>query len=185
MKNQKSKMELSVLKREIDDLKMIMLRPKLFISNYFEELINQLDISTVKFEIKNAENFDRINKADDYRHLLIKRFNEIQSDLLAHLDIDDDVKEIEIFIEKKIEKLDNQKYVSKRLHNSIKKQIEKYSFRLKAKIMANQSIIVLNDRTVEECGKIGIESFDFWKEIMPVLRINGFFMDKKFQPFRK
>ena len=90
-------MEIKRLKNEINDLKLILLNPKLFINKYFDDIINQLDIRTTEYEIKeqeksskrfklnskdsidskakSSENVDRIN---DWRQLIVDELKQAE-----------------------------------------------------------------------------------------------------------
>ena len=89
-------MEIKRLKNEINE-KVILLNPKLFINKYFDDIINQLDIRTTKYEIKeqeksskrfklnnkdsidskakSSENVDRIN---DWRQLIVDELKQAE-----------------------------------------------------------------------------------------------------------
>lgn len=51
-------MQLSEIKNQVKDLQLILIQPKLFITNYFDDLINQVDIQILKFEQKNGAKED-------------------------------------------------------------------------------------------------------------------------------
>ena len=89
-------MEIKRLKNEINE-KVILLNPKLFINKYFDDIINELDIRTTEYEIKeqeksskrfklnskdsidskakSSENVDRIN---DWRQLIVDELKQAE-----------------------------------------------------------------------------------------------------------
>ena len=48
-------MNSNLIKNQVENLKLMLLSPKLFITKYFDELINQVDIETIKYQIERKD----------------------------------------------------------------------------------------------------------------------------------
>ena len=80
-------MELQEFKIQVEDLKLILLNPKLFINKYFEDLINQLDIHTINFEIK-VKSSEKVNKINDWRQLIVDELKQAKLESLSRITSD-------------------------------------------------------------------------------------------------
>lgn len=79
-------MNLSELQIQIDDLKLMLLEPKIFIKSYFEDLINQLDIQTTKFQIEKDEELKNIMRLQEFSKRCIKEFTEGTKEYIEEVD---------------------------------------------------------------------------------------------------
>ena len=91
---------------------MLLLEPKLYIKKYFEDIINQLDIATLQFEIEKSketeENTEILPEIDQndieiWRQQILKQLEKSEHEILQKItldfELDNDLKiEIENYI---------------------------------------------------------------------------------------
>lgn len=93
--------------------------------------------------------------------------------------------EIETFIKMITEKMDNkQDLITLEDLNELNHKLNGYFFQLKSDIMRNQCIIVLNDAMAVDVLNRNkeikfLESSDLWRNIIPIVRIYGLFIEIK------
>lgn len=175
-------MELTDLKSQIEDLKLILLDPKLFIIKYFEDLTNQLDIRTTEFEIKenSSENIDKVN---DWRQRIIDKLKQAELKLLNRITVkfkpDLNMREqSENLIKLFDEEFNNNDYAFEKF-NEFKKKVNDYSYQMQQKLMGNQCFLVLTNKDIIKCGSI--DSPDFCRNVLPIIRVTGGFIGRKGQ----
>ena len=61
-------------------------------------------------------------------------------------------------------------------NDKLEHKVYEYSFSLERALMNNQCFIVLNEKKADSFKNINIESADFWRNILPLVRINGGFI---------
>ena len=198
-------MELSELRTRVDDLKLMLLSPKLFINKYFDDLINQLDIQTISFEIegKNIKRFrsingysnydtvnlsDYIDKINDWRQIIVDELKKVELEFLDRItpDFKLDI-ELTAQVENVIKiinvEFNNETYnVSTKKYNELFKKVNNYSFQMQEEIMGNQCFMVLSEYITKEIEWSKMKSL-LWRNILPLIRINGAFIKKEHQQY--
>lgn len=170
------------LQSQVEDLKLMLLEPKLFVKNYFGDLINQFDIQITKFEIEKNK---QIKEIKNWREPVVEQFQKTESEILANitsefkLDYNLTV-QAENFIKVIEEKLGNKQYsLSLEDFKELENKVYEHSLEIKLSIMGNQCFMVLNDEQASDIADNNIESPDLWGKVFPVIQIKGGFIDKK------
>lgn len=182
-------MNISELKSPVEALKLLLLSPKLYVTEYFNDLVNQLDIGTTKFQIAVNEKKEKklLEAADIWRQQIIEEFekekknlmNKLESEYKLDFEMKQQVQNIIKLISEEISS--EQKNLSFKEIDDLDKKIYEYSLEMKRKIMDNRCYMVISIATAYNINNRNIESIDLWRNIMPIIRINEGFIDKKGQ----
>lgn len=176
------------LKIQIENLRFMLLEPKLIITRYFESLINQLDVKTTKFEIaqtqKNDDTKKVLSEVNNWRQIIVERLEKAESELLKKIIPDfklnsDMTVEVEKIIKTFID--ENEQVHSLVSYKDLEQNIEEYYFQMQRDIMRNECFMVLNNQLACNATNINIHSFDLWREIMPIIHIDGDFIGRRGQ----
>lgn len=190
-------MNLSELKSQVEDLKLMLLEPKLYVKKYFEDLINQLDIQTIKFKIKketgdSKDNSSKINEdVENWRQLIKKELEQEELELLNKLTsefkIDAELtQQAENIIKQITEEFSSENHVvSVDRLNKLEEKVYGYSIQIKRNIMSNRCFVVLSKAKAGELKYLNIDSIDLWQNILPIVSIDEGFIDTKGQNFLK
>lgn len=179
-------MNLTELQKKVDDLKIMLLEPKLFIKDYFGDLINELDIRTTKF-INGENKCDEsiVNGAEVWREQMVEQLENEETELLNKVSLEF---KLDLDFKEQVENLSNDLVnLSLEEYNELEKRLYDYSFRMKRDIIGNQCFVVLCDEIASDIydvmGKTKNEDkcnqFKFWKKLLPFMQIREGFIDKK------
>ena len=197
-------MELSELRTRVDDLKLMLLSPKLFINKYFDDLINQLDIQTISFEIegKNIKRFrsingysnydtvnlsDYIDKINDWRQLTVDELKHAESESLSKITSDF---KLDIELKEKSENLikifsedfnNQQNNIPAKKCNELENKVYEVTVKMQQEMMRNNFFMILKKKSTRNIRTI--ESLELWRNILPLIRIKGEFIGQKGQQF--
>ncbi len=186
--------------KEEEDLK----NPKLFIKNYFGDLINELDIRTTKYEIEEetrANENEKVNneqgnnlkqKIDEvraWRQLIIEKLEKAEHESLERLttpdfQLDFKLKEqfkeiIKIYEEEEYDKVPENKSTAKYIE--FEKKVYEHSNKVKQEILGNKCFFILNIQWSLSLINLNFKSANYWRNIFPLIQVNGAFIGKKEQ----
>ena len=74
-------MNSNLIKNQVENLKLMLLSPKLFITKYFDELINQVDIETIKYQIERKADV----VIENYRQFIIGELKKAENESLNRI----------------------------------------------------------------------------------------------------
>lgn len=187
-------MNFTELKSQVEDLKLMLLEPKLYVKKYFEDLINQLDLQTTKFQIekdrdRNEVSTNIIEESENWRQLMLEQLGTEECKLLNKLSsnyqLDFDLSTQAHNIIELITQVDSsQNVLSLEEYDELEKKVYDYSYQIKINIMSNQCFVVLN--SVSKAYKVknqNIKSIHLWRNIFPIVRVNGGFIDTNGQKY--
>ena len=173
-------MNLTTLRFQIDDLKLMLLDPKLYINKYFDDIINQLDIQTTKYQNEEATDSKEIyNCVENWRQLIIEELKKAENEFLNRITpefkLNDDLKlKAENILQKFIGELDCDVLLLENYDS-----LYETSFDIKRHIMNNQCFVILNEEIVKSVDTANIKSNYLWENILPMIRINGVFTNEQ------
>ncbi len=192
------------LKLQIEELKLLFSNPKLFIKNYFGDLINEFDIRTTKYEIeqetKKSENEEVNNDQENnltqtidvvrvWRELMIGQLKNAEQESLQRIThvflLDFKLKEeqfkeiMKAFEEKKSERIHEDKSLTK--CNKLEQILYEHSNLVKKIILGEKCFFILNTQWISNISKLNFGPVNFWSNIFPIIQVNGKYIDKKGQ----
>ena len=183
-------MNLIELKKRIEELKLILLIPKVFINKYFGDLINQLYVNSTRFELETLKEHSklriesRVKKISEILNWKQKIFNELKkteegllSRITPEFKLDDD---LTIKIQNIIEIFeDEQNLFSIEECNDFEDKVYKYSLQMKEQLLGNQCFIVLSEATIQNIKQIKMKQSYLWRNILPVIQIREGFIGQR------
>ena len=190
-------MDSTELKSEIEDLKLMLLDPKLFINKYIDDLINQIDIQSTEYEIKANEKIKKvttdyevlinIDKFNDWRQRMVEEIRQAELKLLSRITPEYKLNIEEFQIKAFKEDYNNENHnVTSEKYNELKKRVYEYSYLMKQDVMENQCFVVLNqEMTYHAIKNNNLESPYFWSRILPLMHVKEGFIGKKGQRYLK
>ena len=173
-------MNLTTLRFQIDDLKLMLLDPKLYINKYFDDIINQLDIQTTKYQNEEATDSKEIyNCVENWRQLIIEELKKAENEFLNRITpefkLNDDLKlKAENILQKFIGELDCDVLLLENYDSLYETSLD-----IKRHIMNNQCFVILNEEMVKSVDTANIKSNYLWENILPMIRINGVFTNEQ------
>ena len=177
-------MESKVLRTEVDDLKLMLMSPKLFIIKYFDDLINLLDIRTTEAELKGKLPIIKIN---DWRQLIVDELKQAESESLSKITSDF---KLDIELKEKAENLikifsedfnNQQNNIPAKKCNELENKVYEVTVKMQQEMMRNNFFMILKKKSTRNIRTI--ESLELWRNILPLIRIKGEFIGQKGQQF--
>lgn len=166
------------LKSRVEYLELMMITPKIFIENYFGDLMNQLDVNTLKIEIENEKKNDG-NEKETWGKLMLTYLEEAKvhyfTKIASSYKIDSQLENrVRTVIEDFKKHSKNQENITE-----LADVIYECFLQMKKAILDHDCFVVLSEDKANGLESANIESYCFWRNILPLVKMkNGLISEK-------
>lgn len=173
-------------KRQVEDLQLMLMHPKLFIDEYFGDLTNQLIIKILKFELeeteKTTEYCKQMNQVENWTQSMITYLDEAKAHYLSKITSSFKIDiELENRVQRVIERYHN---CVEKTNDELKKELYKYYLQMKYIILDNDCFLILDEDTTNILRPTNAtDSFNLWKKYLPLIKVQKGFIGEKGQKY--